>query len=384
MMPNEKLKVGVVGVGGMGSSHCASCQEIDELKLVAVSDVDPDRAREVGEQFKVPYFVNHQDMLAEGKVEGVIIATPHYFHPVIAIDAFRAGMHVMSEKPIAVRVGMAERMIQAAEESGKIFCVMFQMRTFPDVRKARELVQGGELGAVTRTMLVYPTYRSQAYYDSGDWRATWAGEGGGVIMNQSPHIMDVFTSLGGMPCRVTGKIKTLIHDIEVEDHAEAILEYPNGAMGYFYVSTCEMPPGITVEVVGDKAKLRLLDQELSFWRYKPPILEFTRTNEAMWSKPEVEKVDFDLPPRGDGHRLILRNFARAVLFGEELISPGREGIQPLELANAIVLSSYKGEPVDVPIDRQEFHDLIEHLSSTSKYKQQTTRTTRETDPQFKG
>ena len=381
-MAGNKVRLGIIGVGGMGTAHCGSAQGVDEVQLTAVADIDPGRAKEIGEQFGVPYFPRHEDLLAEEIADAVLIATPHYFHPPIAIDAFEAGLHVLSEKPIGVRVGMAERMINAARKSGKVFAVMFQMRSTPAVRTARKLVESGELGEIKRTLLVSPEFRSQAYYDSGGWRATWSGEGGGPLMNQSPHIMDVFTLLGGLPFRVTGVTKTLMHDIEVEDHAEALLEYPNGACGYFYVSTCEVGPGRLIEIVGDKGKLRFEDGKLSFYRHEPSVSEFNRTNTAMWGGPKTEQVELELPECESGHAAILRNFARAILHGEELLSPGEEGIKSLELANAIMLSSHKGQPVDIPIDRQEFHELMEHLKSTSTFEKQAAATKRETDPRL--
>lgn len=383
-MAGEKVRLGVIGVGGMGAGHCVNAKKLEEVQLTAVADIDAARAKEIGEQYGVPYFERHRDMLAQDMVDAVVIATPHYFHPPIAIDAFEAGLHVLSEKPIGVSVSMAERMIEAAEKSGKVFAVMFQMRTEPAVRKARELVEAGELGEIKRTLLISPEFRSQAYYDSGGWRATWKGEGGGPLMNQGPHIMDMFTLLGGMPSRVTGWTKTLIHDIEVEDHAEATLEYPNGATGYVYISTCEVRPGQLIEIVGDKGKLRYVDGEMHLYRNQPPVSEFNRTNTEPWGTPKVVEVELELPESESGHGAVLRNFARAILYGEELISPGADGIKSLELANAIMLSSHKGEPVDIPVDRQEFDDLIDHLRSTSTFKKKRVKPKRQMDPRLKG
>ena len=382
-MAGDKVRLGVVGVGGMGAGHCVNAKSLEEIELAAVVDIDAARAKEIGEQFGVPYFERHGDLLAKKMVDAVVIATPHYFHPPIAIDAFEAGLHVLSEKPIGVRVSMAGRMIEAAERSGKVFGVMFQLRTDPAVRKARELVEAGELGAIKRTLLISPDFRSQAYYDSGGWRATWEGEGGGPLMNQGPHIMDVFTLLGGMPSRVTGWTKTLIHDIEVEDRAEAVLQYPNGATGYFYISTCEVRPGQLIEIVGDKGKLRYADGELHFYRNEQPVSEFNRTNTEPWGIPEAVDIELELPECESGHGAVLRNFARAILYGEEVISPGADGIRSLELANAIMLSSDKGEPVDIPIDRQEFDDLIDRLSATSTFKKKNVKPRRQTDPRLK-
>jgi len=382
-MSGEKVRVAVVGVGGMGSNHTSTCSELEEFEVVATVDVRPDRAREIAEQHGVPnWFDSHVALLEAEIADAVIIATPHYFHPTIAIDAFEHGLHVLSEKPIGVRIGMAEKMVEAAEASGKVFAVMFQMRSHAAIKKAKELVEAGEIGDIKRTLLVSPEFRSQAYYDSGTWRATWGGEGGGVLLNQAPHIMDVFTMLGGMPKTVSGRCETLMHDIEVEDHAEAMLEYEGGGAGYFYVSTCEIGQR-TIEIVGDKGKLRIEGSDLKFWRFEPPVTEFNETNTEMWGKPTVTPVELEIEPCESGHRVILRNFAHAILDGEPLLSPGEVGLKSLELADAITLSSHKGEPVDIPIDRQEFHELIDYLRSTSSFKDEWGETHVETDPQHK-
>ncbi len=380
MMSNGKVKIAVIGVGGMGSNHAKHCSRLEEFELKAVVDINPDRAQEMGEQFEVPYFTRHTELLEEDMVDAVAIATPHYFHPPIAIDAFRAGLHVLSEKPIGVRIGMAEKMVEAARESGKVFAVMFQMRSRAKIKKAKELLRGGALGELRRTLLVAPWYRTQAYYDSGSWRATWAGEGGGVLMNQAPHDLDVFTMLGGMPSRVYGRCETVLHDIEVEDQATAMLEYENGACGYLYFTTCEVGSR-RMEFIGDEGGLSL--SGLDHWRFEPSISEYTRTSSEMWGNPEIEEVDLEVEECESGHHVILQNFAHAILDGEPLLSPGEVGLNSLELANAVTLSSHKGEAVELPIDRQEFSELIDYLSSTSSFEDQWGETKPETDPQHK-
>jgi len=381
-MAARKVRLAVVGAGGMGSGHCQAVQSIEEIELSAVADINPARAKEIGEKFGVPCFTNHRDLLKAKLADAVVVATPHYFHPLVAIDAFRAGLHVLSEKPIGVRIGMAEKMARAAKSSRKVFCVMFQMRTTAAVKKALEIVRSRQLGEIRRTLLISPEFRSQAYYDSGSWRATWAGEGGGVLLNQAPHIMDVFVALGGMPSKVYGLCKALMHDIEVEDHAEAMLEYPNGASGYFYTSTCEVGERL-LEIVGDKGRLRLAGDKLSLWRFEPSVSRFNRTNKEMWGAPSVRPVELDVQECDNGHHVILRNFARAILHGEPLISPGQVGLASLELANAIILSSYKRKPVEIPIDRAEYHKLIDRLRRKSRFKDEWGLSKWETDPQFR-
>ncbi len=382
-MAGQTVGIAVIGVGGMGIGHCKNCQEIDEVELKAVADADADRAKEVGEDLDVAWSGDHKEVMALDEVDAAIIATPHNLHPPLAMDAFDNDLHVLSEKPMAARVGMADRMIQGAEDAGKVLSVMFQKRTLPAVRKARELVENGDLGEIARTLLEFPDFRSQAYYDSGSWRATWEGEGGGVLLNQAPHIMDIFTMLAGLPEEVRGFCEIRMHHIEVEDHAEARLEYENGATGFFHASTCEVGPGSRLELVGDKGILLLEgDDTLRFWRYDNPIKEFNETNDSMWAKPEAEEVELELPECDSGHKAIIRNFARAILHGEELISPGDQALKSLELANAIRLSSNKGEAVKLPIDRQEYHELIDYLIETSTFEKEVREVKRETDPQF--
>ncbi|MHC4593091.1 MAG: Gfo/Idh/MocA family protein [Planctomycetota bacterium] len=380
-MADDKVKVGVVGVGGMGSAHCETVQSVEEIELAAVADINAPRAQQLGEQYEVPHFASHEELIDAGLVDAVVIATPHYFHPPIAIDAFEAGLHVLSEKPIGVRIGKAEEMVEAARKSGKVFSVMFQRRSLSVVRKAAEIVESGQLGEIKRTLLILPLFRSQAYYNSGTWRATWAGEGGGVLMNQAPHGMDVFVMLGGMPSKVFGRCDTLMHEIEVEDHAEAMLEYPNGAAGYFYCSTCEAGQR-AMEFVGDKGKLRLAGGKLSAWRYEPSVSEFSRTTDEMWGSPSVEPLELECEEGGGDHADILRSFARAILYDEPQLAPGEVGVGSLELSNAIILSSRRGEPVGIPIDRDEYNALIDELSATSKFKGDWLETRSETDPEF--
>jgi predicted dehydrogenase len=381
-MSSKKVRLGIVGVGSMGVGHARTCKEIEEFELAAVADVNAERARQVGEQFGVPYFSDHRKLVRSGLVDAVVIATVHYFHPPVAVDAFKAGVHVLSEKPLAVQISKAEQMARAAKKHGKVFSVMFQMRTTPVVKKAKELIETGQVGDIRRTLLISPEFRSQAYYNAGAWRATWGGEGGGVLLNQAPHIMDVFTMLAGMPSRVHGRCETLMHDIEVEDQASAMLEYANGAVGYFYVSTCEVGERV-LEIVGDKGRLRLEGEKLTFQRFEPPVSEFNRTNTAMWGRPDVEAVDLALEQCESGHQVVLRNFARAILHGEPLVSPGEVGLSSLELANAITLSSFKREPVKIPIKRREFDQLIERLRGRSRFKDQWGETKPETDPAFR-
>jgi len=374
------IRVAVVGVGGMGSGHCKNIMAVDETKLVAVCDIDKATADDVGKRFGVRRFYKHGDLLDWGKMDGVVVATPHYAHPTVGCAALRAGYHVLSEKPMAVTVGAADRFIRAAKKSGKVFSVMFQRRSEPRIKAAFDVVKSGRLGELRRTLLVSPEFRSQAYYDSGTWRATWKGEGGGVMLNQAPHIMDVFVKLGGLPSKVTGKVATLTHRIEVEDHAEALLEYGNGASGYFYTSTNEPGPGQRIEIIGDRRKLYLADGKLTLVEYEEALPKWDRENTEMWASPKRQEVPVEIEDVPSGHAVVLRNWARAILHGEDLIAPGDDAIGELELSNAIVLSSFKKKSVKLPIDRKAYETLVAEMKKKSTFKKTAKKSLRITDP----
>lgn len=382
-MVSDKLRFGVIGTGGMGSGHCNILPTIPEVELTAICDVDARTRETIVAKYNVPGFASHTELLDSGLVDAVIIATPHYFHPPIAIDAFARGLHVMSEKPLGVTVSAVDAMLKAAKESGKQFGVMYQMRSESVNRAARAIVESGRLGGIYRTSLIMGWYRSQAYYDSGGWRATWTGEGGGVLINQAPHALDLFTWLGGLPTKITGQTDTRLHDIEVEDEAYAVLEYANGAHGYLYTSTTEVPGVQRLEICGDKGKIVIDDNGLKFTTIDGSIREYTRTATEMWSQPATSDSSVDIPAEFDikGHGAITRNFARSILFGEPLLSPGAEGINAVELINGIILSSKTGKSISVPVNRAEYDKLIDELKASSRAKSRVAEQ-RVTDPKF--
>ncbi len=378
----EKVRIGVIGLGGMGQAHAVSIGEISEAELTCVSDVDEKVAKKASEDYKVPGFTDYRKLLESKLVDAVIVATPHYFHPEIGIAAMERGCHCLSEKPIAVSVKEADELIETARKNKVVFGVMYQSRTLPEIRLAREIIRSGKLGEVRRTCMVAPDYRSQAYYDSGTWRATWKGEGGGVLINQAPHGIDLFLLLGGLPSRVIGKTRTRLHKIEVEDEAAALLEYPNGAWGYYYTTTDEAPPTMFMEISGDSGKLVYQAGSLKFYSFKEPIPEFTFSSKDMWAGLEVTEEELKLPEGETGHKEIMRNFCCSILHGEELISPGEEGLWTIEFMNAVILSGKKGKQVDIPVDREEYEKLLDSLKKSSKQKK-VKEARRVTDPRFK-
>ena len=382
-MAMDKVRFGVIGVGGMGSGHCSQLPKLPEAELTAVCDPNPDTLSLMSAKCSVSGFARHEDLLDSGLVDAVIIAAPHYFHPTIAQDAFARGLHVLSEKPLAVTVSSADAMISAAKASGKKFCVMYQMRSEGQNRAARAVIDSGRLGDIYRTSLVMGWYRSQAYYNSGGWRATWSGEGGGVLINQAPHYLDLFTWLGGLPRRIIGQTRTRLHDIEVEDEAFATLEYANGAHGYLYASTTEAPNHNMMEICGDRGKLVLHGSSLKVFGLDQSIRSFTKETKEMWASPKAEEIATEIPEPDElkGHAVITRNFARSILYDEPLMSPGEEGLNAVELINGLILSSKTGKPVSIPVDRAEYDQLIGDLKAASRVKT-TVQEQRITDPAF--
>ncbi|CEK13496.1 predicted dehydrogenase [Chthonomonas calidirosea] len=382
-MTSEVVRFGVIGVGGMGAGHCNMLSKIPEAKLTAVADADEAAVKAASEKFGVPGFTNHLALLESGLVDAVIIATPHYFHPPIAIDAFERGIHVLSEKPLAVTVSAADAMIAAARRSGRKFGIMYQMRSEPHHLAAKQIVESGALGEIYRTSLVMGWYRSQAYYNSGGWRATWAGEGGGVLINQAPHYLDLFCWLAGLPASLIGTTRTRLHDIEVEDEAYAFLTYKNGAHGYLYASTMEVPNHNLLEICADRGKIVIHGSRLQYFRVEGSIREFTYTTKEMWGSPKVTEEPVTLPEEKPlkGHAAITQNFARAILYNEPLLAPGEEGLNAMELINGIILSSKTQSPVELPVNRAAYDQLIEQLKAASKAKTNV-ETQRVTDPNF--
>lgn len=364
----DVVRFGIIGVGGMGNGHARNLPKIPEVRLTAVCDIAPAALRAAMDDYEVPGFDNHVALLESGLVDAVIVATPHYFHPPIAVDAMRRGIHVISEKPMAVQVSEAEKMIRSAGETGVVFAVMFQQRSLPVYQAAKKLIDEGRVGPLYRTLLVDAHFRSQAYYNSAGWRATWKGEGGGVLLNQAPHGMDLFTWLGGMPAQVIAQVHTRQHQIEVEDEAAALLTYPNGAIGYLLETVNEYPTSSRIELCGERGKLVIDERGLRFWQVGPGVRAASDGVEAMWGHPDATEVEVALDERETGHAAIVRNVARAILHGEPLISPGADAIYSLELANAILLSGHRHKPVSLPVDRAEYDAFIEEKKATSKDK----------------
>jgi predicted dehydrogenase len=360
------MRLGIVGFGGMGASHAKYIVEgkVPGVELTAICDPRPERQKFATEEVdkNIKPFADVDEMLGAGAVDGVLIATPHFAHPEVAIKAFDKGLHVLTEKPAGSYTKQVREMNEAAKKSGKVFGIMFNQRTNPAFQKVKEMMENGELGDMLRcTWIITSWFRSQAYYDSGDWRGTWSGEGGGVLMNQCPHNLDLWQWMCGMPTRVRafcgfGKH----HDIEVEDDVTAYVEYENGATGLFVAGTGESPGTNRLEISADNGKLVLEDGKLTFWKNSVPVREFCRATEERFKKPQQTKIDVEVDGTGEGgHAGITRDWISAIENGTPLLAPGLEGINSLELANAMVLSEWLDEPVDLPIDDDLYYEKLQ-------------------------
>ncbi len=355
------MRLAVVGVGGISRKHIEAIRELDVCELAAVCDVEEERAKAASSEHGVPGYAKLDEMLSKEKPDAITVCTPHWSHPAVACAALAAGVHVLTEKPMAVTVEDAERMTAEAKEAGKILAVVFQHRTDPVNAAARKIVESGDLGRIRRTLLVNATFRPDAYFRTDEWRGTWKGEGGGVLVNQAPHALDLFLWISGtMPDRVTGEIETVMHEIEVEDRASALLHYPDGATGYVHCSTAESPGTLRIEIAGEKGKL-VVDGSLRVARLAEPLSEFCRKAQEKFAKPDSQWEDVDTsPPEGvrTGHARVIEDFCEAVRDGREPMVTGEEGMKGLELANAIVFSSHRRETLDLPVPRRAYSEFM--------------------------
>ena len=365
----REVRFGVIGLGSMGASHARNILEgkIPRAILTAVCDQNP----AVTATFPgVPSFTSTDALIRSGLVDAVLIATPHYAHTTEGIAALQAGLHVLVEKPISVHKADGERLIAAYQPGRQIFAAMFNQRTDPYYAKLRDLIQSGELGAVRRIQwTVTNWFRSQAYYDSGGWRATWAGEGGGVLLNQCPHNLDLWQWLFGMP----GEVRAFCtlgryHNIEVEDDVTAYLRYRDGTTGVFITSTGEAPGTNRLEVAAERGRVVLEDGKISFTRNEVPMSKFCATTTTRFEGPPTWQIDIPVPNRGTQHNGIITNFVAAILDDAPLLAPAQEGIRSVELGNAMLLSSFANETVSLPLDAARYEQWLKQRIAASKSK----------------
>jgi predicted dehydrogenase len=365
------IRFGIVGLGNMGSAHAKWLLngDVKGATLAAVCDVNEDKLKAYPD---CTTFTDVQQMIDSGKIDALLIATPHYDHTTIGIASLKAGLHTLVEKPISVHKEDCEKLIAAHTDPKVVFGAMFNQRTDPYYRKIRELIQSGELGEIRRiNWIITNWFRTECYYASGGWRATWSGEGGGVLLNQCPHNIDLWQWLFGMPQEVWADCQIgRYHDIEVEDDVTAYFRYASGATGVFITSTGEAPGTNRLEITAERGKLVYEDDRLTYTRNEQPMSEFSSTTDSAFGKPDVWQVDFpsiNNGKHGPQHVGILNNFVAAINGTEELLAPAAEGIHSVELANAMLFASAQGATVHMPLDAQAYAKLLKERISTSTF-----------------
>ncbi|MCC5805363.1 MAG: Gfo/Idh/MocA family oxidoreductase [Opitutales bacterium] len=366
------VRIGIIGVGNMGSSHARNILDgkIPGMELTAVCDHNPGRLKPFD---KIKAFANAEELIASDALDAVLVATPHYDHTTLGIATLEAGKHLLVEKPISVHKADCERLIAAHTDPKVIFAAMFNQRTDPHYIKLRSLIQEGELGEIRRVVWTITNwFRTYSYYASGGWRATWKGEGGGVLLNQCPHQLDLWQWLFGMPKSLRAFCGIgRYHEIEVEDDVTCYMEYENGCKGVFITTTGEAPGTNRLEITGERGKVVVEPSEhagIRFTRNEVPMTEWSKQTEGGFTRPPTWNVEIPVSGgHGPQHVGILKNFANAILKGEELIAPASEGIRSVELGNAMLHSGFTDATVEFPLDGAAYEKRLKELIANSKF-----------------
>lgn len=370
-----KLRMGVVGFGNMGTTHARNLAKgsVPDMVLGAICDIDPQRLEIAKEQYpETPLFATAEELYKSGACDVVIVAIPHYDHAKYVMLALECGLHVICEKPAGVYTKQVAEMNAAAEKSDKVFGIMYNQRTNPVFQKLKSLIDGGELGHIKRIQwTITDWYRSQAYHDSAAWRSSWALEGGGALINQNPHQLDLWQWMFGMPSRIMAHVSYgKYYNIEVEDDVTAYMEYDNGTTGVYITSTGETPGTNRLEIAADMGQVVVEHDKITFYRNTVSERAFNAENTVPFGRPEVWKCEV---PAGAAsstpHALIMQNFAEAVLHGKPLLAPGCDGIKGLTISNAIHYSSWTGGWADVKnFPHDKFYELLQDKIAHSNAK----------------
>lgn len=375
---DKKIRLGIIGLGNMGSGHARSIMEgkCPDFELVAVADINPARVEwgKANLAGNIRYFDDALAMLDSGCIDACMVCVPHYDHPRYAMACMQRGIHVMVEKPAGVYTKQVREMNEeASKHPDVVFGMMFNQRTNHVYRKMRELVQSGQYGQIRRTnWIITDWYRPQAYYDSGAWRATWSGEGGGVLLNQCPHQLDLWQWICGMPVSVLSQMRFgQWHDIEVEDDVTTYVEYANGATGVFVTTTGDAHGTNRFEIQMDRAKLVVEDGQLHVLEFEVSEPEWSRTNKAPFATMPAHEVAVETDGKNEQHVGVINAWGGAILRGTPLVAHGSEGIYGLTLSNAMHLSAFLGKKVELPLDEDLFYTELMKRVATSRRKADT-------------
>ena len=369
------VRFGIIGMGNMGTSHAKSFLDgkIRGMQLTAVADIKEEKLAWSKENLPWAKTYNSAEELIEsGEADAVIICTPHYSHPELVVKALKSGLHVVSEKPAGVYTKQVREMNEFAQKQDKTFAMMFNQRTNCVYRKIKEIVDSKMYGEIRRVnWIITDWYRTQAYYNSGGWRATWVGEGGGVLLNQSPHQLDLWQWICGMPSKVRAFChEGKWHDVEIEDDVTIYAEYPNGATGVFITSTGDFPGSNRLEITLDKAKLVCeKGEKITLFELEESLTENIPNCENGFASIPYKEIEVETDGINDQHPGVLNAFSDHILYGTALVAEGTEGINGLMISNAAHLSSWTNETVTLPIDEDKFYSLLMEKAASSKAKE---------------
>ena len=363
----NNIRLGIIGLGNIGRYHAEYLLkgEVPRCELVAVCARNPDSLQAFN---SLKIFSDGEALIHSGEIDAAIVSTPHYQHAPLGIAAIEAGIHAMIEKPIAAHKADAQRLINAHLVHPRvIFGGMFQQRVEPRYLKIRELINAGDLGQIVRVNWINTDwYRTEAYFGSADWRGTWKGEGGGVLLNQCLHNLDMLQWLCGMPARVRGFCQLgRFHTIEVEDQVTAYMEWQNGAIGTFTGSTGETPGTNRLEIVGTRGRVILEHNRLTFTSLSEDMAKFSASAKQGFVAPDATTTEIPIENAPAPHATIMRDFVAAILDGQPLLVPGEEGIHSLELANAMVYSSMLGQTLELPMSGSAWETKLDELIASS-------------------
>jgi len=377
----DKVRIGIIGMGNMGQFHAKDILEgkVARGELTAVGSTSPKKLAEFEEK-GIKVYGSGEEMIDSGNIDALLIATPHYQHTSLGIAALDAGLHIMVEKPISAHKADAERLIAKAEaHADQVFAGMFQLRVEPRYQKIREIVQNGELGELMRVLWIMTDwFRSEIYFQSGGWRATWKGEGGGVLLNQCLHQLDAMQWITGMPNRVSSQVGIgKWHDIEVEDDVTCYMDFPNGATGAFITSSGETPGSNRFEIAGTKGRLILENEKLTLTRNAVPSDEWCKTSKIGFQQPDTTVEEIPIPGSESPHAKLMTNFVNAIIDNEPLIAPGVEGIGSVELANVMVYSGIIGKAIELPMNGAEWETKLNELIVNSNHEKKTVEVSNE-------
>ncbi|MDQ5978685.1 Gfo/Idh/MocA family oxidoreductase [Oleiharenicola lentus] len=366
----EAIRLGVIGLGVMGKAHAASVAagHVPGLQLTALAKCES--ADFLGSS-SARCFPSAEALIESAAVDAVLVATPHPTHKDLCIRALQAGLHVLVEKPVGIQKSDVAAILQARRSDSQVMAVMFQQRTNPIFQQIRALVQGGELGEIRRfNWIVTNWFRPAAYYATSPWRGTWAGEGGGLLLNQCPHQLDLWQWIFGRPCRIRAFCGFgRYHDIEVEDDVTAYLEYENGTSGVFIASTGESPGTNRLEIVGERGRLVYENGQLQHQQNASDMTVFSRQASAPFATLPCATVPHLAADTGGRHADVMANFVAAIRHGGPLIAALHEGAHSLELANAMILSAWENRAVDLPLDGERYaRELAQRIKNSRGFR----------------